>query len=283
VKAIIAGCGFLGEAAAGLFLKQGWQVLGLCAREESLPRLRARGLDCAAMDISSKLEFPEEWRDVDLLIHCASSGRGGPDAYRRVYVEGLKNLIAATSARKLLFTSSTSVYAQSDGSLVTEADPAAPVVETGKYLLEAEKVALDAGGCVLRLAGIYGPGRSVLLRKYQEGTAVLENGGGRWINQIHRDDAAAALVHAAEHDLSGIYNVADDSPATQKEVYGWIAEAMKGDLPPGGPAPLTRKRGITNKRVSNTKLRMTGWTPSFPSYRDALLQIKATGREEPGR
>ena len=268
-RVVIAGCGFLGEAAAFLFLERGWRVLGLCATEASAARFSGAPFRVIATDIASAPVVPEGWEAPDVLIHCASSGRGGADAYRSVYVEGMANLLAAFRPVRPIFTGSTSVYAQVDGSIVTEESPAEPDRETGRLLLEAEGLALSAGGAVARLAGIYGPGRSVLLRKFLEGSAVLEAGGHRWINQIHRDDAAVALVRLAT-GTTGVFNVSDNMPATQRDVYGWIAHFLDRPLPPEGPADLQRKRGWTSKRISNARLRGLGWEPRFPSYKDAL-------------
>lgn len=270
-KVIIAGCGFLGEAAAALFSGAGWNVLGLCATRESAERLAGAPFPVEARDISQSLKFSSPWHDADALVHCASSGRRGAEGYRQVYLEGLLNLLAGVQPRRTLFVSSTSVYAQTDGSQVTESSPACPDRETGRILREAEDVALASGGYVARLSGIYGPGRSVLLRKFLSGEARIEGDGSRWINQIHRDDAARAIVHLFTHRAEpGIYNVSDDTPATQGDVQRWLADFFKRPLPPPGEPDFSRKRGWTSKRVSNAKLRSTGWHPACPSYRDAL-------------
>lgn len=272
---VIAGCGFLGEAAAFLFAEAGSQVLGLCATEKSAARLQARPFEVLAADIAGSLSgVPDQWKKPDLLIHCASSHHGGAVAYRKVYCEGLSNLLKFFKPQRLIFTGSTSVYAQEDGSWVEENSPAEPLRETGRILLDAERLALNAGGIVARLSGIYGPGRSVLLRNFQTGNAVLEAGGTRWINQIHRDDAARALECLANPAVSpGIYNVSDNTPATQREVYGWIAGFLGKPLPPEGPVDKDRKRGWTNKRVNNGKLRSAGWNARFPSYLHALPSL----------
>jgi nucleoside-diphosphate-sugar epimerase len=272
-KVIIAGCGFLGEAAADLFSGAGWDVLGLCSSEDSAARLAGKPWPVLVADISRPLSFAPDWQGADALIHCASSGRGGPDAYRAVYLDGLLNLIAALRPRRTLFTGSTSVYAQTDGSWVNETSPALPERDTGRILLDAEGVALATGGYVVRLSGLYGPGRSVLLRKFLSGEARIED-RPRWINQIHRDDAARALFHLfAVRAEPGIYNVSDNTPATQRDVYGWMAEFFSRALPPFGEPDLNRKRGWTSKRVSTEKIRSTGWMPAFPSYRDALSAL----------
>jgi nucleoside-diphosphate-sugar epimerase len=272
---VIAGCGFLGEAAAFLFSESGSRVLGLCATKETATRLAGRAFEVRAADITGSLsEIPPEWKTPDLLIHCASSGRGGADEYRAIYRDGLSNLLGFFAPRRAIFTGSTSVYAQKNGQWVDENSPAEPTRETGRILLDAEALALTAGGVVARLAGIYGPGRSVYLRKFLEGGAVLETGGSRWLNQIHRDDAALALVSLANPAVPpGVFNVCDDSPATQCDLYGWIAGFLNKPLPPEGPRDPDRKRGWTSKRVSDAKLRSIGWTPRFASYRDALPSL----------
>ena len=275
---VIAGCGFLGEAAAFLFSKSGSRVLGLCATQKTVARLAGKPFEVRAADITGRLsEIPPEWETPDLLIHCASSGRGGADEYRAIYRDGLANLLEFFAPRRVIMTGSTSVYAQEDGEWVEEKSPAEPSRETGRILLEAEALALAAGGVVARLAGIYGPGRSVYLRKFLEGTAVLEAGGPRWLNQIHRDDAARALKFLANPAVpAGVFNVCDDSPATQRDLYGWIAGFLNKPLPPEGPRDPDRKRGWTSKRVSNAKLRGIGWAPLVASYRDALPFLGGT-------
>lgn len=276
-RVVFAGCGFLGEAAAVLLLRGGARVLGLTATPESAARLRQIGLDAEAVDLSRPFDLPAEWTGADCLIHAASSRRGGPDAYRAVYRDGLRHALDAVRPERVIFTGSTSVYGQCDGAWVIETSPTEPDRETGRILLEAEALALaEPRGFVARLAGLYGPGRSVLLQKVIEGTAVLEEGGHRWINQIHRDDAARALVHLATADAEpGLYNVCDDTPATQRMVYEWITSLLGRPMPPEGPADRNRKRGWTSKRVSNAKLRVTGWAPDFPSYREAVPSLAA--------
>ena len=272
---VIAGCGFLGEAAAFLFSESGARVLGLCATKETAARLAGRRFEVRTADITGSLsEIPQAWRTPDLLIHCASSRHGGAGEYRAIYRDGLSNLLQVFAPRRVIFTGSTSVYAQEDGTWVDENSPADPARETGRILLEAEALVLAAGGVVARLAGLYGPGRSVYLRKFLEGTAVLEADGSRWTNQIHRDDAACALAFLANPAIPpGVFNVCDGSPATQRDLYGSIAEFLNKPIPPEGPRDPDLKRGWTSKRVSNTKLLSIGWAPLYSSSRAALPSL----------
>ena len=275
-RIVIAGCGFVGLAAARVFHMAGWDVVGLTHSAESAEALRSEPFSVAPCDISNadavRVIAARFDSMPDAVIHCASSGRGGADAYRSVYLEGARNLLDAFAPARLLFTSSTSVYAQTDGALVDENSPADPPSETGCLLREAEKLVLAREGIVARLAGIYGPGRSVLLRKFFSGEAVIEGDGGRIVNQVHRDDIASALRVLVEKSAAGIFNVSDDTPMPQREIYAWLAERFARPLPPLGPIDPNRKRGWTSKRVSNAKLRALGWEPKYPSFFDAVAR-----------
>ena len=157
---IIAGCGYVGEKLAQDLHDAGHEVCGLTHSAESAGRLSAEHeWKVMAVDISDAaavqvLADALAHVGVEAIIHCASSGRGGAEAYQRVYVDGMKNLVAAFPGAFPVYASSTSVYAQTDDSLVTEESDALPEKETGRLLLAAEEVALNAGGAVVRLAGL---------------------------------------------------------------------------------------------------------------------------------
>ena len=147
---------------------------------------------------------------------------------------------------------------------------------------ETEEFVRARGGVVARLAGIYGPGRSALLRKFLGGEAVLDPAGDRFVNQVHRDDIASALLlllkRNRETTLPGegssarIFNVSDNHPATQRECYEWLASNLDRPVPPRGAAPAKRKRGESNKRVSSTRLQALGWSPRYPTFQVAMRE-----------
>lgn len=280
LNVIIVGCGFLGKTAAQLFSARGDRVLGIVHSNDSREKIIAAQKEdscffevaaCDVTDSNAVCSLTHKIPRDAIMIYAVSSGKGGPEKYAAVYRDGMKRVIEAWQPRRIIFVSSTSVYAQTSGEKVTELSPTEPERETSRILLEAEKTAIDAHGIVARFSGIYGPGRSVLLKKFLSGEAILENGGDRFINQIHRDDGAKALLHLAllENAL-GIYNVTDDTPARQHDVYQWMADYLQKPMPPSGPADPHRKRGWTSKKISNEKLRESGWKPDFPSYREAL-------------
>ena len=274
-RILIAGCGYVGEAAADLFYERGWQVEGWTASSESAEKLSSKPYSIRAADISDAAAISTTRAEFDVVLQCASSGGGDAEKYRGVYLEGARNLIGAFPAASLLFTSSTSVYAQKDGEIVDEASPANPAHEKGRILRDAENLVLARGGIVARLGGIYGPGRSFLLRKFLAGEAVLDPQDNHIINQAHRDDIVSALLLLAQRrsELRGqIYNVVDNQPIMAREVYEWLSAHLHRPLPPTGNAPTRRRRGDSNKQVSNKKLRALGWEPHYPNFQSAMSE-----------
>ncbi len=266
-RVLIAGCGYVGVAAADLFQASGWEVEGWTHSAESAAKLTGKPYPVRAVDIAAREAVEVAVRPFDVVIHCASSGGGGAESYRRIYLEGARNLLTVLRPDRFIYTSSTSVYAQTDGEWVDEESAAEPEHETGQILRQTEEFVRQNGGLVARLAGIYGPGRSALLRKFLSDDAKIEEGGGRYLNQAHRDDIAAALVHLATiPNESQIVNVVDHEPRTQRECYEWLARKLGRPLPPSVARAARRKRGASNKRVSNRKLRTLGWEARFPTF-----------------
>lgn len=269
---LLIGHGYLGQALTQRFRENGWHVTAVSI---------SGGDDTLACDVAAPQAVAAlgQVASPDLIIHCAASGRGGAEAYQRVYVGGCRNLLDTFPGVPLVFTSSSSVYAQTDGSVVTEDSPTLPERDTGLMLLEAERLTRGGGGLVLRLAGIYGPGRSVILRKFLTGEAVMEDDGERFLNQIHRDDAVYA-IHQLAADISKhrgeVYNLSDAAPLTQRACYQQLSVIFHRPLPLTVPRDLARKRGWTHKQVSSAKLQACGWQPLFPSFLDAAAAIAPT-------
>ena len=274
-RLLIAGCGYVGTMAADLFHRAGWEVEGWTRSSESATALSDKPYPVSALDVSNKdqvVAVPAV--DFEAIIHCASTRGGDAESYRQVYLRGAQNLLNRFAGSKLLFTSSTSVYAQKKGEWITEESPAEPEHETGKILLEAEKLVLARGGTIARLSGIYGPGRSALLKKFLNNQAIIDPKKDRFVNQAHRDDVAAAFFLLLDRQLppGEIYNVVDDKPIQESEFYGWLAERLSRPPPPVAKSTAKRKRGESNKRVSNAKLRALGWTPRYPTFMEGMEQ-----------
>ena len=279
-RILIAGCGYVGQATGDLFHAAGWDVEGWTASEESAAALSAKPYSVCQVDISNRDWVAERAGTFDTVVHCASSGGGGADSYRQIYLNGARNLL--DRFEKILFTSSTSVYAQRDGSWVTEESETKPSRETGQILLETEKFVFERGGMVTRLAGIYGPGRSALLSKFLAGAATIDPEKDRFVNQVHRDDIASALflLVSGKWQKRQIYNVVDDEPILESDCYRWLAKRLNRPFPPIRKLTEQRKRGDANKRVSNAKLRSLGWTPQYPTFVDGMEKSILPGRSE---
>jgi nucleoside-diphosphate-sugar epimerase len=274
LRILIAGCGYVGQAAADLFHERGWNAEGWTASAQSARLLSAKRYAIRAVDITNSAVVSAVREEFDVVLQCASTGGGDAEEYRRIYLEGARNLLHAFPSARLLFTSSTSVYAQKDGNLADETSPANPAHERGQILREAEDLVLSHNGIVARLAGIYGPGRSFLLRKFLAGEAALDRKHDRFINQAHRDDIVSALFLLAEcrANLGGqIYNVVDDQPIRTRDAYEWLSAHLRQPLA-NGNGGAERKRGDSNKRVSNKKLRALGWVPRYPNLEVAMTE-----------
>ena len=275
-RILIAGCGYVGQAAADLLHERGWTVEGWTASPQSAQQLGARPYSVRAVDIADSDAVSAVREEFDVVIQCASSGGGEAETYRRIYLEGSRNLLNAFPSARLLMTSSTSVYAQKDGDVVDETSPASPAHERGQILREAEEIVLSHNGIVARLGGIYGPGRSFFLRKLLAGEAMADEGGDRFVNQAHRDDIVSALFLLAERRAGcgrQIYNVVDDQPIRARDAYQWLSTRLQRPLSAGtGNVVAGRKRGDSNKRVSNQKLRALGWEPRYANFSVAMSE-----------
>ncbi len=276
-RVLVAGCGFVGQVAARQLHALGWEVTGVTRHAESARLLSGEPYRVVACDLLDR-DGLAPLGPFEAVILCASSGRGGAEAYRRIYLGASAVLLNTFTPQQIVFAGSTSVYAQTEGEVVTETSPTLPDRETGRVLLEAEQLVLGAGGHVVRLGGLYATGRWILLEKFLDGRAVIEGDGSRIINQIHRDDAASALTFMLTGGPDGgavppgIYNATDGQPLMQREVYAGFSWHFRRPLPPCAPPDLDRKRGWTNKRVNPGKLLALGWRPRFQHFRDVLLQ-----------
>jgi len=294
MRVLIVGCGYVGLPLGAELVKQGHEVFGLRRSPGAEAELRSAGIKPLAGDITkadSLIPLPASY---DWVVNCVSASGGGAEEYREVYLQGTRNLIewlGAAPPKKFVYTSSTSVYGQNDGSLVKESSPTEPAVETGKILVETERVLLEAvrarrfPAVILRLAGIYGPDRGYWFKQYLKNEARIEGNGARLLNMIHRDDVAGAIIAALTSGRPGeVYNVVDDEPVSQLHFFQWLSGPLGKELPPSVPEDpvAVRKRGLTNKKVSNRRLKMElGYQFKYPTFRQGytaeLIRLDRAG------
>jgi nucleoside-diphosphate-sugar epimerase len=268
-RVLIAGCGDLGVALGLALCRAGWEVHGLRRNAALLPESFHR--------IAADLGEPESLAALggiafDHLVLTGAPGGFEEANYRRVYVDGVRNLLTAVGGEpSVLMVGSTGVYHQEDGSWVDEDSPTEPRGFSGRALLEGEAVLRDLAGdraSVLRLGGIYGPGRLRLISEVRAGVGCPRE-PVRFTNRIHRDDAAGILQFLLERQVAGerleaCYLGVDCEPAPMWEVRHWLAEQLGVSL--DDRRPLADARG-GHKRCSNRRLLAAEYRFTYPDYR----------------
>jgi nucleoside-diphosphate-sugar epimerase len=274
---LIAGCGDVGGRLATQLLAAGWEVHGLRRDVSRLPA----GVIGVAGDLFNK-ECPATWPigAVDYLVYCAAATDHDEAGYRAAYVQGLEHVLEwlgdyGQVPNRLLFVSSSSVYGQQEGEWVDESSPAVAAGYSGRVMLEAEQLALKSGipASVVRLTGIYGPGREWLLTQVRRGYRVVVE-PPLYANRIHADDAAGLMACLLEADRRGValddvYIGVDDEPAALADVVGWLREYL--GVTEWADNDSVRRTG--SKRCSNARARVLGWTPKYPSFREGYAAI----------
>ncbi|MEX0729277.1 MAG: SDR family oxidoreductase [Aquisalimonadaceae bacterium] len=282
-RLLIAGCGQLGSQLGSLLAEQGVTVFGLRRNVRDIPR----PINPVAADLGERDQLTRALPSgLNAVVYLATPGMFNDEAYRKTYVDGLKNLIGALvdggqSPDRLLLVSSTSVYGQTDGSWVDENTPAAPGGFSGTRLLEAEQRLAQGPypGVIVRFGGIYGANRTRMLKRVREGTPVV-NTPPQYTNRIHQDDCVGVLAHLLRLPApASLYLGVDDTPCTMAQLTDWLADTMGLPRPVHINGDAGGVRG-SNKRCSNKRLRESGYRFRYPGYRQGYLEM--LGRETSG-
>ncbi len=280
MRVLIIGCGYVGIPLGAELVRLGHEVFGVRRSADADEELKAAGITPLVADVSHREELEKLPRDFDWIVNTVSSTKGGAEEYEQVYLNGTKNVVDwcdTNPPKKFVYTSSTSVYGQIDGSAVKESSATEPASDTSKILVQTEKLLLDAAqqkqfpAVILRVAGIYGPDRGHLFLQYLRNEAKMSGKGERLLNMIHRDDLVGAIIAALKSGRAGeIYNAVDDEPVAQIHFFRWLSETLGKYMPPFATEAESaeRKRGLTQKKVSNRKLKMElGYQFKHPTFR----------------
>lgn len=284
MKKLIFGCGYLGKRVAQKWLRQGDQVLAVTRSAARAEEFADWGVQPIVGDITADVDL----RDADgaqTVLFAVGFDRGSGQAIREVYVGGLQKVLdkLPASVSRFIYISSTGVYAQADGEWVDEGSPCEPEREGGRACLAAEALlrAHDIGrrSVILRLAGIYGPGRLPKWKDVIAGNSIDSPADG-YLNLIHVDDAVSAVL-AAEglQNLPDRILVSDGQPVLRGDFYRELAKQSGAPAPRfAEPADAARanRRGSTDKRIDNTRMRQRlSITLQYPSYCEGLAAIVA--------
>jgi nucleoside-diphosphate-sugar epimerase len=285
---VIFGCGYVGTSVAQRELAQGRRVIALTRNPAKAAELRATGIEV----IEANLE-DESWHaaidpaGVD-LVNTVSGGGRGIAGYAISYVRGFESIRkwarARGPARQCVYTSSTSVYGADAGTRVDESAPTHPASAASEFLCHAEQLlAQGTPACwersfVLRLAGLYGPGRHLLLDQVRQSPTPVAGLGENTLNLIHRDDAASAIISCLRAGADApvrTYNVADDGRATRSDIVSWLAGKLGVPIPAfTGEPPEGRRRLTPNRVILNDALkRDLGWKPTYTTFREGYGEL----------
>jgi nucleoside-diphosphate-sugar epimerase len=253
---VIAGCGYTGERLASRLRTQGARVIATSRRSERIEELRARGIDARPWDRSLV--------DGAIVVDSTPPGIAPTEL---------------TGVRRIVYLSSTGVYALGDGSWVDEDTPTAPSGPRGEARLAHERAlaAAEIDHVILRVAAIYGPGRGVAER-LRSGQYRVVGDGSNWVSRIHVDDLVTVIIAAGSIATPPrrTYVVADDEPITSRAYADAVAARLGLPSAPSIPVetirPETADLVLTNRRIRNARMKAElGVTLAYPTWRDALV------------
>lgn len=281
---VIVGCGYVGERLARQYLDRGDPVFGLVRSRSGLDRLAAAGIPAARHDLAVTDPMPCSLADVRLFHLAPPQAQGREDLHTRRLIESFDR---AGHPRRLVYISTTGVYGDCDGAWVDEDWPTRPTLDRSLRRLDAEEQltywSRQHGGelIVLRVAGIYGPGR-LPLERLKRGLPLVRPEEAPYSNRIHVDDLVAVCVAAMERGRNGaIFNVSDGRPSTMTEYFTQIAEAASLPQPPligMTEASAHLSEGMMgymseSRRLSNRRLREDlGVELRYPTLTQGLAQ-----------
>jgi nucleoside-diphosphate-sugar epimerase len=268
LRIAVLGAGYIGGALARAAAARGDAVWAV----RRAPQQSSYGVTWLAGDIAAEpiAGMPETLDAVALTV----APSGANDEYAGTYppsASAAVRLARASGAKILVYTSSTGVYGGRDGELVTETSPRSGAGPGNAALIQAEDIVIGATqtqSIVLRIAGIYGPGRDPRARMSQ--AEALAQRGEYWSNLAHRDDIVSAMLHVIDTPpAAAVLNVCDGSPTRAADVARWLA-AARGEDPTALTFGNDSQRSRNDQRVSNTALCATGWSAHYPSFREGF-------------
>ena len=280
---LVVGCGYLGRRVARSWQDCGWGVAALTRSDERARDLERSGLAACVGDVTDP-ESLSALPSADVVLFAVGRDRERTSqTTREVSLDGLQNVIDVLEDRidRFVFVSSTGVYGQADGQWVDEDSVTDPSRENGRVLVESESLVrsrFGARGRVMRLAGLYGPGRLISRRETLLAGTPLGGRPDAWLNLIHVDDAARAVVAVSTVEQGGTWLVCDDHPVRREEYFGRLAELF------GAPSPtFDAQRGGSRidglgKRCRNLRMKNQLGVPlQYPSFEDGLPSAVGDG------
>lgn len=276
---VVAGCGWLGTAIGVELRRQGHRVTAIRRDPQKAAELAALGLEPLVLDLADPKAYQQFPKDVQGIVCCQAARADSADGYRGAYLDANQTLLRAAAARSvqaLVYTGSTGVFGYRDGREVAEDAAVAPTSRTAELLVEAEQLLVEAGQRglptrVVRLSGLYGPGRWGALTRVRSGALALGPGDDAYMNFCHQEDAVAAVIAALQGGRDGVvYHASDAAPPRRRDVVQWLAAQMGVD-----PVVSTAMAApdAPNRRIqAEWSRQQLGLTLVHPDYRSGFAQ-----------
>jgi nucleoside-diphosphate-sugar epimerase len=281
MKALIFGCGYLGRRVATQWLNDGHHVHAVTRSAEAFATFQEMGIQPILADVCEP-ETLKELPAVDTILYSIAFDRRANRSREEVTCFGLRNVLdrVRDQCSRFIYISTSSVYGQTTGEWVDETSECQPTSEGGQLNLAAENLVRDSfqmngsgTATILRLAGIYGPGRLLTRIEALRAGQPLAGKPDAWLNLIHVDDAASAIIECAnDPGQATTYNVVDDRPVLRSDYFGLLARLVGAPDPVFDPSrPTARGSGGLNKRCSNRKIRTDlSWMPKYATIETGL-------------
>jgi nucleoside-diphosphate-sugar epimerase len=273
----IIGCGYVGRAVARLWLEAGNEVTVTTTTRDKIEELQAIASQVVVLRGDDALALQQVVANQDVVLLSVGSKQRTPEAYHQAYLETAQNLVAAIKAnsgikqpgvKQLIYTSSYGMINHQGGETIDETVVVNPVDEFGEIMAQTEQVLLSPStdhvkACILRLTGIYGPGRE-LIKIFSKLAGTTRPGTGEnYTNWVHLEDIVRAINFAKDHQLQGIYHLNSDESMTSKEFFQRLLEAHS--LPPVTWDSSQTSPRAYNLKLSNQKIKSAGFTLAHPT------------------
>jgi nucleoside-diphosphate-sugar epimerase len=273
----ILGCGYVGEAVAKAWRQEGHELWGTTTRRERLAELGElvdTPMVFDSTDSRTSLSFTEDLDGILVSFAPSKSSQVDVSQYRETFLGGIQVLLDALDRRssktplQLVHLSSCGVYGNRRGALTDEADPLDSLHPINEVLVRAEEMIQSVRSeniniCVLRLGGIYGPGRDIPAMLLSAAGGLVQRNGQNVPCWIHLDDIVRGVSFAFEHNLNDTYNLVNDTQCTGQELTDRLCE--QAGLPLAKWLTIDTTDRVLNARVSNAKLKQLGFTLTQPS------------------
>lgn len=287
---LILGCGYLGSAFAIAAEAQGHAVRAVTRNAATVESLESKGVSAYAGRVDASDWHAFAGQSIDWVLNCVSASEPGIEGYRSSYIDGNRsfaNWVAKMGFEgKAIYTSSVSVYPDRGGDWCSEGDERADS-ERARLMLESESVFLEGVGSaratVLRLGGIYGPGRSFLAERVRQSSGSLPGFGDYYLNLIRLEDAVSAIecVFSGEVVDENVFNVVDDEPLLKADLTAGLADRLgvlrpvfDGKMGAGGTSRRWENGFPANRRISNGLLKERfAWKPYFSNAREGMANL----------